>query len=61
MCWADFAVEFIHLISSEANEACEKEKKRTIGPEHIYAALKVAWFSLQRIVVCLIAIVVAWV
>jgi Holliday junction resolvasome RuvABC DNA-binding subunit len=33
-------VEFIHLISSEANEICEQESKKTIAPEHIIAALK---------------------
>lgn len=33
--------EFIHLISSEANEICEKESKKTIAPEHIISALKV--------------------
>ncbi|PCH41390.1 histone-fold-containing protein [Wolfiporia cocos MD-104 SS10] len=32
-------VEFIHLISSEANEICEQESKKTIAPEHIIAAL----------------------
>ncbi|KDR83351.1 hypothetical protein GALMADRAFT_235436, partial [Galerina marginata CBS 339.88] len=32
-------VEFIHLISSEANEICEQENKKTIAPEHIIAAL----------------------
>ncbi|KAI0637861.1 histone-fold-containing protein [Trametes polyzona] len=33
-------VEFIHLISSEANEICEQESKKTIAPEHIISALK---------------------
>lgn len=33
--------EFIHLISSEANEVCEKEGRKTIAPEHIITALKV--------------------
>ncbi|TFY81839.1 hypothetical protein EWM64_g2182 [Hericium alpestre] len=33
-------VEFIHLISSEANEICEQETKKTIAPEHIIGALK---------------------
>ncbi|WZZ37942.1 hypothetical protein YC2023_034201 [Brassica napus] len=27
-------VEFINLISSESNEVCNKEDKRTIAPEH---------------------------
>jgi len=34
-------VEFIHLLSSEANEICEKESKKTIAPEHIISALQV--------------------
>ena len=33
--------EFIHLISSEANEICDQESKKTIAPEHIISALKV--------------------
>jgi len=33
-------VEFIHLISSEANEICEQDSKKTIAPEHIIGALK---------------------
>nr|VWO97300.1 Swi1p [Ganoderma boninense] len=37
---ADFMAEFIHLISSEANEICEHESKKTIAPEHIITALK---------------------
>lgn len=36
-----FFAEFIHLISSEANEICEQESKKTIAPEHIISALKV--------------------
>jgi len=38
-------VEFIHLISSEANEICEKESKKTISPEHVVGALKVLGFE----------------
>ncbi|KAE9399015.1 histone-fold-containing protein [Gymnopus androsaceus JB14] len=38
-------VEFIHLISSEANEICEKESKKTIAPEHIISALKALGFD----------------
>lgn len=34
-------VEFVHLIASEANEACEKESKKTIMPEHVVTALQV--------------------
>ena len=36
-----FSEEFIHLISSEANEICEQENKKTIAPEHIISALTV--------------------
>lgn len=36
-----FDQEFIHLLSSEANEICEKESKKTIAPEHIISALEV--------------------
>ncbi|KAJ4472268.1 histone-fold-containing protein [Lentinula aciculospora] len=38
-------VEFIHLISSEANDICEKESKKTIAPEHIISALKALGFD----------------
>lgn len=34
--------EFVLTIASEANEICEKESKKTMGPEHILAALKVS-------------------
>jgi len=33
-------VEFIHMISTEANEICEAESKKTIAPEHILGALR---------------------
>lgn len=36
--------EFIHLISSESNEICEKDAKKTIVPEHVVSALKVSAF-----------------
>lgn len=35
----DCCVEFITLISSEANEIMEQESKKTIGPEHVAKAL----------------------
>jgi len=38
-------VEFIHLISSEANEICEQESKKTIAPEHIITALNKLGFG----------------
>lgn len=33
-------VEFIHLVSSESNEICERDFKKTIAPEHVLQALK---------------------
>lgn len=41
----DCCVEFIHLLSSEANEICEKENRKTIGPEHVISALESLGFS----------------
>merc|ERR1712137_1475003 len=38
-------VEFIHLLSSEANEVCTKDKKKTIAPEHILKSLKTLGFE----------------
>lgn len=38
-------VEFINLISSESNEVCGKEEKRTIAPEHVIRALQVLGFG----------------
>uniref|UniRef100_A0A0R0JJZ0 Class 2 transcription repressor NC2 beta 2 n=1 Tax=Glycine max TaxID=3847 RepID=A0A0R0JJZ0_SOYBN len=34
-------VEFINLVSSESNEVCNKEERRTIAPEHVLKALGV--------------------
>ncbi len=31
--------EFIHLISSEANEVCNQRNKKTINAEHVLEAL----------------------
>ncbi|KAI9335317.1 histone-fold-containing protein [Obelidium mucronatum] len=42
---ADCCLEFVHLISSEANEMCEKEQKKTITGEHVLAALKSLGFE----------------
>jgi histone H3/H4 len=36
----DCCVEFIRMLSSEANEISEKEARKTIAPEHIEKALK---------------------
>eukprot|EP01132_Coremiostelium_polycephalum_P004957 gene4957-6174_t len=38
-------VEFIHLISSEANDICGKEKKSKIAAEHVLQALVDLGFS----------------
>eukprot|EP01018_Ginkgo_biloba_P008224 Gb_30988 [translate_table: standard] len=38
-------VEFINLISSESNEICYKEEKRTIAPEHVLESLKILGFG----------------
>lgn len=38
-------VEFIRLISSEANEIAEKEAKKTIACEHVKAALEELGFG----------------
>ena len=35
----DCCVEFIHLVSSEANEICERETKKTISADHVIQAL----------------------
>jgi len=37
--------EFIHLVSSEANDICNKQTKKTISPEHIIAALESLGFT----------------
>lgn len=42
---ADCCKEFITLISSEANEICERDAKKTISPEHITSALKQLGFD----------------
>ncbi|XP_032829068.1 protein Dr1 isoform X1 [Petromyzon marinus] len=37
--------EFIHLISSEANDICNKSEKKTISPEHVIKALESLGFG----------------
>ncbi|GAB1607739.1 protein Dr1-like [Argonauta hians] len=37
--------EFIHLVSSEANDICNRQTKKTISPEHVLAALDSLGFS----------------
>ncbi|KAJ9174100.1 hypothetical protein P3X46_017165 [Hevea brasiliensis] len=38
-------VEFINLVSSESNEVCSREEKRTIAPEHVVKALQILGFG----------------
>ena len=38
-----FLVEFIHLVSSEANDICNRQLKKTILPEHVFQALQVKY------------------
>lgn len=38
-------VQFVHMISSEANEVCEKDSKKTIAPEHVIKALQELGFQ----------------
>lgn len=40
-----FFVEFIHLVSSEANEICNRQQKKTILPEHVFQALQGLGFN----------------
>ncbi|KAL3896413.1 MAG: hypothetical protein SGCHY_004089 [Lobulomycetales sp.] len=42
---SDCCVEFIHLVSSEANEISEKESKKTISGDHVVSALKSLGFD----------------
>lgn len=41
----DCCTEFIHLVSSEANEVCERAARKTISPEHVVEALKSLGFA----------------
>lgn len=38
--------EFLLAVSSEANEICEKDSKKTMLPDHILSALKVRFLRL---------------
>jgi histone H3/H4 len=38
-------VEFIHLVTGEANDICERKHKRTITPEHVVEALHALGFG----------------
>ncbi|OAG31764.1 hypothetical protein NEDG_00239 [Nematocida displodere] len=37
--------EFVHVIATEANNACEREQKKTVTHEHVYTALTTLGFS----------------
>lgn len=37
--------EFIHLVSTEANDVCVKQQKKTISPEHVLEALESLGFG----------------
>ena len=37
--------EFIHLISSEANEICNKQQKKTINAEHVLSGMQGIYIS----------------
>ncbi|BFZ53916.1 negative cofactor 2 transcription regulator complex subunit ncb2 [Savitreella phatthalungensis] len=41
----EMCVEFVHLLSSESNEVCEKESKKTIAAEHVLTALTELGFA----------------
>ncbi|XP_067140908.1 protein Dr1 isoform X2 [Centruroides vittatus] len=40
--------EFIHHISSEANEVCNKQQKKTISAEHVLTALENVGFGAYK-------------
>lgn len=42
---AECCSEFVQLLSSEANDICEKDAKKTITPEHVLRALKQLGFE----------------
>ncbi|KAL2913702.1 negative cofactor 2 transcription regulator complex subunit ncb2 [Polyrhizophydium stewartii] len=52
----DCCVEFIHLLSSEANEISERESRKTIAGEHVIAALKVRALDLPQPLLALLRV-----
>lgn len=40
--------EFIKLIALSANDECEKDKKKTIAPEHVISAMDVSEMGRAR-------------
>jgi hypothetical protein len=43
--------EFINLLSSESNEVCSREEKKTIAPEHVLKALSVSLLSFHKFII----------
>ena len=41
--------EFIHLVSSEANDLCNKQHKKTISPEHVLGGRYMYIFQTETI------------
>lgn len=39
-CWCCTCAEFVHLVSSQANEVAERDGRSTINPEHVMRALE---------------------
>lgn len=52
------SIEFIQLVSSEANEIANKESKKTIAPEHVLKALHVCIILLLHATFCIIGCIV---
>lgn len=46
------ATEFIKMISMQSNEICEKDKKKTIAPEHAIQAISVSYCKMENIRYC---------
>ena len=42
------STEFIHLLSSEANEICDKQQKKTISPEHVLQGIWIRISNLKQ-------------
>lgn len=49
--------EFINLVSSESNEVCSREEKRTIAPEHVLKALEVLTHPIDLSLIVLFVVV----
>jgi hypothetical protein len=56
-----YPTEFIKLIALSANDECEKDKKKTIAPEHVISAMEVGLSDSQGFdVTGLIYAVMSW-